>query len=1414
MKNTIYVKFSNERRRCFKIKTTIIEENGVRYVEKTALAPEAAEHIVNTGNIYNMLADRYADKSVIVNKCTVDNGRAVFEYIEGDTLSKKLDQLILNGSEEAVIEEITKYFNAVTSVKPVVKFKSTEGFISVFGNYELSEDYDCCDISNIDIVFDNVIINDGYNIIDYEWTFGFPVPIKFMQYRALANYIYSNSARAAVFSRNIFEHFGITQQESDIFKLMEKNFQSYVTAGGLVSRAFYEELETNNYNAVRWAEEKELNADRYTAEVYTDKGEGFGSPMRMHGVNTEACGRVELEIEKGTKTLRVDPITNISIVNNIDIKCIYTDGTEYTPSFVTNGYKYNDNCFVFADEDVQFHINIDNDTAKLIMQYDFAIIGRDSANELINSISDDRNTVSVLEKNIDERQSVIETLNDSIRKYDRELGESLEKLAHTETEINEKNRMLEQSKAVIEQNNEVIASNNTRISNLENQLDNKDRQIEEIYNSTCWKLTAPLRVIVGGTKSFFRNNPITGEAYKFLFYVKRDGLRTAVADRKNKIKTQTAAPAGSCENIALSDIKPLESLDKTIAVHLHLYYTDLLDEFFDYFNNIPFSFDLYVSCKGGSDIKEIARKFRKLKNVKNVDVRETINRGRDIAPLYVQFAPEIRNHDYFLHVHSKKSLFTGREQYGWRQFNLDCLLKDKDTVRRIFALFESDKRVGLFYPETFGEMHLIAQDWLANAYNGRKLLSEMGIAFDDGLFNYPVGSFFWAKTDAVMPIFERKLRYEDFPEEAGQTDGTIAHALERAVSFVVRSRGYTEAINDIKSGYISLGRSYKVYQEYFSLDYEAVQYHLSLFELVSFDIFDTLITRLVYRPDDVFLLMQDKIRAAYGIDCDFLSLRKRAEALAWEEKKEFTSIKDIYNKLPKVMDITPEQAAEIMDMETELEYELCVPREDMLRIFNHLKACGRKIVLVSDMYLTSDIVEKMLKKCGYEGYDDMWISCEKGLRKDTNTMWTEFFSVYGNFKTIHVGDNPRSDIQLVGDMLKQTFFVINPVTAFKMSRFYETFKPYINGSAADRLILGMFINGGIYNSPFAQGADGEAVIKECKTMGYSVFGPLFSAFSMWLNTETAKDNVLMFLSREGYIFEKVYNNVYDSLPDEKRKTCYFLASRRAVSVAAAADSEDIRSIISQFYRGTLSNMLMSRLGITLYEDIKDREIAMPEQTEEIMALLKPHIEDILGRAEKERENYISYINSIDNAEKGILVDVGYSGTIQYYMAKLLNNRQEGLYLCTWIDKKPEKLGCKCEAMYPVKNASEEKIHKIFRNQLFLEAVLKAPFGQLVRFDNINGSISPVYKSDNAIEAGLKELQEGILEFSRQFGELLCTALTVPDVNSELISDILDICLNNALMSENVGSVLTVQDDYCKNGSHKFNASSGKWDVVS
>jgi lipopolysaccharide biosynthesis protein len=82
-------------------------------------------------------------------------------------------------------------------------------------------------------------------------------------------------------------------------------------------------------------------------------------------------------------------------------------------------------------------------------------------------------------------------------------------------------------------------------------------------------------------------------------------------------------------------------------------------------------------------------------------------------------------------------------------------------------------------------------DWDSNRDLATALAERMGIEEPlPAFFDFPIGSMFWARSEALKPLFELKLRWEDYPEEPLPEDGTILHAVERLLPFATRQAGY------------------------------------------------------------------------------------------------------------------------------------------------------------------------------------------------------------------------------------------------------------------------------------------------------------------------------------------------------------------------------------------------------------------------------------------------------------------------------------------------------------------------------------------------------------------------------------------------------------------------------------------------
>ena len=231
--------------------------------------------------------------------------------------------------------------------------------------------------------------------------------------------------------------------------------------------------------------------------------------------------------------------------------------------------------------------------------------------------------------------------------------------------------------------------------------------------------------------------------------------------------------------------------NSSIAVQVHMFYLETLDETIENLNYIPYKYDCYISTDSEEKKKIIESAF-KLKSTCNkcqVDVFE--NRGRDVAPFIVQMSSIISNYKYICHIHSKKTK-TGEYGNEWRKYIFRHLFGSKEYLEALFAEFEDNDKLGIIMPETFPVLELQAE-WGGNLEGVKNLLERLECRTEELPADpvFPVGNMFWAKVEAILPMFTHGLKQTDFPEEQGQTNATIAHQIERSWVYVAAHGGYT-----------------------------------------------------------------------------------------------------------------------------------------------------------------------------------------------------------------------------------------------------------------------------------------------------------------------------------------------------------------------------------------------------------------------------------------------------------------------------------------------------------------------------------------------------------------------------------------------------------------------------------------------
>lgn len=852
-----------------------------------------------------------------------------------------------------------------------------------------------------------------------------------------------------------------------------------------------------------------------------------------------------------------------------------------------------------------------------------------------------------------------------------------------------------------------------------------------------------------------------------------------------------------------------------VAVHAHMYYADLAEEFAGYLRAIPSPFDLYISIadeKVCHDLKDI---FSRISNVGIVDIRFLHNRGRDIAPFLVEFGEILCTYDVICHIHTKKSLYNNGSTDGWRSYILDHLFDSPDVISFYIDCLNKGK-YGIIYPQCFYNLPYQANTWLANGGLARLWASRFGVHdVPDGYFDFPVGSMFWAKVDALRPLLNAGLDWQDFPAEEGQADGTLAHCIERMLGVVPTSRYFQHGvIRDTRRPSWSRWRLDQ-FTDRPRGQLEAMIADPSV-KIIAFDIFDTLLVRPLLDPDYVKRLLHAEHEQMGSLD--FHETRMFSESRARELKGADVDIHDIYRHMA-TLSPTPIEA----DREIALEIASVRPRHEVQALLEYARQKGKRVVLASDMFLPRDVIKNMLERCSIRGWDALYLSSDIGVRKDSGKLYQHILNKenIAPGQMVMIGDNERSDFQIPTDMGIGTIHVLRPVSMMRaMPRLSNLIPDAQTAPVADQFLFGAIA---IRNfSPISYpGFLPDAMFgTSARAIGYSLLGPIVATFSEWLVEQAQEHGIdrLYFLAREG----KFLKMAYDAWTDGQSlnvKSDYLLVSRRAVTVPCLRTMQDILNIASSndFFGASMAVFLSERFGTMLDEqtwtECEHRKLWIRNDPLRIangnIDHIRPFLEyvapHIFKTADIERNNALKYYQSMPlvSNDKAAVVDVGYSATIQKYLIKLLDHQIDGLYMMT--DKRARgsgdrsdmiAAGCFIDGAERVGTASP-----FFLHSFILEKMLSANDEQVINYSD-DGTARFRAKSDY-IEAGAAvrtELQAGAIEFVHdcvRFSNETGASLKFSKNTCE--SMFIEFVMNMSAEERELFASLALDDFYCGRG---------------
>ena len=223
------------------------------------------------------------------------------------------------------------------------------------------------------------------------------------------------------------------------------------------------------------------------------------------------------------------------------------------------------------------------------------------------------------------------------------------------------------------------------------------------------------------------------------------------------------------------------------AIVAHVYYADLWPEFEAVLKRLTIDFDLYVTLTyKGLETPDTATTIQASFPKANVTI--VPNQGRDILPFFrLLNAGAFAGYDAVCKIHTKKSPHR-QDGDDWRRHLIDGILP-KDDLDTLLDCFLSDQDAAFWVAD--GQHYDDTRWWGSNEPLVRNLLQRLEIEIDGDHLSFPAGSMYWLKPNILRLLKAMRLGEDEFDRELGQLDGTVAHALERAMGFIASAADQT-----------------------------------------------------------------------------------------------------------------------------------------------------------------------------------------------------------------------------------------------------------------------------------------------------------------------------------------------------------------------------------------------------------------------------------------------------------------------------------------------------------------------------------------------------------------------------------------------------------------------------------------------
>ena len=506
-------------------------------------------------------------------------------------------------------------------------------------------------------------------------------------------------------------------------------------------------------------------------------------------------------------------------------------------------------------------------------------------------------------------------------------------------------------------------------------------------------------------------------------------------------------------------------------------------------------------------------------------------------------------------------------------------------------------------------------------------------------------------------------------------------------------------------------------------------------DIISFDIFDTLLVRKTLSPEDAFLIIQKRSQLN-----GFYACRKEAEHFL-SAGGHVPTFDEIYDYVKEKFNLSHEQAERLKAIEIATEDETLIPRQDVVGMLAFAKANAKKVFLVSDMYLPKKILSSILKNKNIQNYDDIFLSCEYGTNKLQN-LYAVFRAAAGDGRYLHIGDRELEDGDCAARFGIDTAQALSSSELFRHSSWNKITKIKMN--CAERNVMGEIV-AHFFNSPFLPD---KPMITSPHSLGKYFIAPLLVDFlTKILPMIRKKYDAVLWGARDGYLLHNLYRKIYGGLIEKERlpRSVYFYISRAAAISATISNMSDLSYAMKLPFSGSVEKMLSFRFCLDKNEILQRNVYETDDE------YIFRHSDAILRKSAELRRNYQKYIeqSAIHNIKKPLFFDFVSTGTCQMCLEKLLGRKIAGVYFIHILDGDERKENLQIFPCFGESNVVDMNSN-LANNYTFAENFLMPKDGSIWHFDE-NGQ--PVFMRDMRSAkffAGIEDAQRGVMDFADWF----------------------------------------------------------------